>query len=516
MFSRLFRWQSAGRITFGVLSVVLALLGDHRSRVAGADPTMSDILATTQQLEAQRPEPTNPIDLQPKHLPSTADNQVSFAIPITYQPSTQTDSSSATAPTVEQQIQQLGAGIEELKGGEQQLATGEQQLKSGMQDLASNLRVTTLDPNIKIGVFGFLRGEMLVSDVRPVIPSAPFFLSPDTGLDQSTVDIHGKSTALGMAVEGPDFCGYKTGGLVLIYFFGQQVFANTSGVFFAQGFGELKSDVDRLAFGVQSDVFNPVNPTVLDWGDYLGAGNTGFLRGQLRYERYFKPSPDVQWTVTGALSNPVPTELFTFENPALIESNGWPNVEGRVAVGYGEPYQDGLVKRRPIEIGVSGVVGEIRTTRVVGLTEDRIVDQVWGAGLDAQVNVTDGFGFRGELYTGQGLATYGGAIMQLLGLTTFQTIRSSGGWIEVFDYLTPCLHTHWGYGVDDPVNGDVSLGQRTLNQAIFGNLIWDVTKQFQVGFEVTHWQTDYKALPASFVLGNNEGMDYHLRLQYAF
>ena len=102
-----------------------------------------------------------------------------------------------------------------------------------------------------------------------------------------------------MAVEGPEFCGYQTGGLVLIYFFGQQVFANTSGVFFAQGFGELKSDVDRLAFGVQADVFNPVNPTTLDWGEYLAAGNTGFLRGQLRYERYFKPNPDVQWTVTG-------------------------------------------------------------------------------------------------------------------------------------------------------------------------------------------------------------------------
>jgi len=417
---------------------------------------------------------------------------------------------------VDQQIQQLGAGVEELKGVVQQLAVGEQQLKGGLQEVASNLRVTTLDSNIKIGVFGFLRGEMLLSDVRPVIPSAPFFLSPNTGINQSTVDIQGKSTALGMAVEGPEICGYQTGGLILIYFFGQQVFANTTGVFFAQGFGELKSDDDRLAFGVQADVFNPVNPTVLDWGNYVGAGNTGFLRGQLRYERFIKPDPDVQWTITGAVSNPVPTELFTFENPAIIENNGWPNVECRVAIGLGEPYQDGLVKRRPIEIGASGVVGQVRTTQVTGVTLNRIVDQVWGAGLDAQVDVTDCCGFRGELYTGQGLATYGGAVLQLLNLTTFNTIRSSGGWLEVYDYLTPCLHTHWGYGLDNPVDNDVSLGQRTLNQAVFGNLIWDVTKNYQVGFEVTRWQTDYKALPTAFIFGNNQGMDYHLRLQYAF
>ena len=343
-----------------------------------------------------------------------------------------------------------------------------------------------------------------------------FFLSPNTGLNQDTVDIHGKSTALGAAVEGPEICGYQSGGLILIYFFGQQVFANTTGVFFAQGYGELKSDVDRLAFGVQADVFNPVNPTVLNWGNYLGAGNTGFLRGQLRYERYCKPDPDHQWTVTTALSNPVPTELFTFENPTLIENNGWPNVEGRLAYGFGPLCKDGLESHRPLEVGVSGVVGEVRTTQTVGLTQNRIVDQVWGAGGDLQLVIVQGLGCRGELYTGQGLATYCGAALQLLNPLTFQTIRSDGGWFEVYYYLTPCLHTHWGYAVDNPFNRDVSLAQRTLNTATFGNLIWDVTKNFQVGFEISHWRTDYKALPAAFVLGDNEGMIYHLRLQYAF
>ncbi len=170
---------------------------------------------------------------------------------------------------LEQKIAELGAGMEQMQNGMQQLAQGGKELKNGLQELASNLRVTTLDSGIKIGVFGYLRGEMLLSDVRPIIGSAPFFLSPNTGLNQDTVDIHGKSTALGAAVEGPEICGYQSGGLILIYFFGQQVFANTTGVFFAQGYGELKSDVDRLAFGVQADVFNPVNPTVLNWGNYL-------------------------------------------------------------------------------------------------------------------------------------------------------------------------------------------------------------------------------------------------------
>ena len=118
----------------------------HSKSCGRAHATSSDILATTQQLENQRPEPISPSGVPPKLLPTTGDNQSAFAGPIAFQPPTQTDSTSATAPTVEQQIQQLGAGVEELKGGVQQLATGEKELKSGLQDLASNLRVTTLDP----------------------------------------------------------------------------------------------------------------------------------------------------------------------------------------------------------------------------------------------------------------------------------------------------------------------------------------------------------------------------------
>ena len=47
-----------------------------------------------------------------------------------------------------------------------------------------------------------------------------------------------------------------------------------------------------------------------------------------------------------------------------------------------------------------------------------------------------------------------------------------------------------------------------------------MTKNFRVGFEVSHWQTDYLVQPNPlldrFALGDNEAMIYHLRLQYSF
>jgi hypothetical protein len=380
-----------------------------------------------------------------------------------------------------------------------------------VQQLGKSLRVTTGIPGERLILFGTLSGEMLISDERPLIPGAPVFLTPDFGLEQNSAEVHGKSTALGALLMGPCIGSFQSGGLVLIYFFGDTVLENTTGVMFAQGYGELKNDAWRFAFGLQSDIVNPINPTTLNWSMEGGAGNLGFLRGQLRAERYFKPSPNVQWTLTTGLSQPVTTAFSAFDEIQLTESNGWPNVEGRLALGLGPLSGQGLTARRPLEVGVSGLIGELRTLSTLGDPLARqLVDDAWTLGCDGRVQLTERFGVQGELFRGQGIGSYNGAIVQSVNFITLETIRSTGGWGEVYYYLNPCLHTHWGYGVDNPEDDDLAPGQRTRNEVAFGNLIWDVTAQFQIGFEVSHWDTDYRLLP------DNDAMVYHTRFQLKF
>ena len=67
-------------------------------------------------------------------------------------------------------------------------------------------------------------------------------------------------------------------------------------------------------------------------------------------------------TLQAALSEP----LGTLKTPdiTLDEDNGRPNVEGRIAFGVGKPAPIGigLLTQRPLEVGVSGVVGQLRRT----------------------------------------------------------------------------------------------------------------------------------------------------------
>ena len=101
-------------------------------------------------------------------------------------------------------------------------------------------------------------------------------------------------------------------------------------------------------------------------------------------------------------------------------------------------------------------------------------------------------GFQAEFYTGANLGAFYGGVGQGIDSVTLDPIRDTGGWFEVWYDWTPRLHSHVGYSIDDPLNSDLhATGERSYNQFYFGNLIYDVTKQFQVAFEVGSWKTLY-------------------------
>jgi hypothetical protein len=147
---------------------------------------------------------------------------------------------------------------------------------------------------------------------------------------------------------------------------------------------------------------------------------------------------------------------------------------------------------------VSGLVGQLRTSRLITAptdpeVPDRVVVNTWGLGLDGQLAVNDRFGFAGELFIGQGLGEYNGGIIQSFNSETLGAIRTRGGWGEVYFYLTDQLHLHTGYGIDAPLQQDLAPTQFAKNQTYFANLVWDVSKVFQVSFEVDYRKTDYIA-----------------------
>jgi hypothetical protein len=382
-----------------------------------------------------------------------------------------------------------------------------EELGKKLEALSKNLTVTTGDEQFKLVLGGAVVADFLYSTRTPVAPGTPFFLgpAPPFGPRNPTFDATARQTTLFGLFTGPEVFDFKTGGFILVTLYDNTVIADLYGLLPINAYGELKNDDWRIAAGLQFDVFNPLNPTVLPFSVLGTSGNTGFYRTQLRVERYLHPDDDTQITLTASIGDPVPTTLN--DQLRLIEDNGIPNLDVRAAVGLGPVTGVGLDAHRPIELGFSAVCGEIRT--ILGPT--RVVSDVWALGADARWAADPRWGVQGEGYFGQGLGTYGASALNNVNPTTFRAIRTAGMWVEGWYYWCPdAVHTHVGYGIDDPIDGDAGSTLPLRNQTCYATTIWDVTKAFRVGFQISYLKTNYA------ILKDNEGFIFHTQLQWKF
>lgn len=356
--------------------------------------------------------------------------------------------------------------------------------------------VSLLNPTNRLSITAGVDTLAVFSTKRPFPSGLPLFLLPDSpfGLDTNSFDAHARQSYFGALFNGPKLGGFQTSGQFLTFFQNDNLSADDYGLLVYYAFGEIKNDRWRFSAGLQQDVFNPVSPTVVYLTKLYASGNTGSYRGQLRAERFFQDGDAFGATVQVALSEPLST-LVASNVTRITEDNGWPNIESRVELGFGQRGDIRGSQIRPLEIGVSGVVGQFRTTRtLLGLPSSlppRAVIDTWGIGSDVQWWVSDCWGTRGEFYYGQGLGEYNGGILQSFNSVTLNDVQSSGGFGEVFGYLTDTFHVHCGYGIDNPRDSDLADTQIRRNQTYFCNLVWDLSKVVQLGLQIDYRKTDY-------------------------
>ncbi len=364
-------------------------------------------------------------------------------------------------------------------------------------EAGDGLTVSMMNGQSKVKLFVSFSAIGVVSTDRPFAAGLPLLILPPSpsGRATNTFDLHARQTSFGAAFSGPEVMGLTPGAFFLGFIQNDSLTNDAYGLLPYNAYGELKNDTWRFAAGLMSDVFNPAKPTIISLGSLFGSGNTGSFRGQARVEHYLKPDDAIQLTTQFALSEPVSSVVSN--NTRILEDNGWPNVEGRVAVGLGtvQPLCGGRKQRRA-EVGVSGVVGQLRSSRLITAPTDpdvlgRAVVNTWGLGVDGQFALTPRFGVAGELFIGQGLGEYNGGILQSFNGITFRPIRSRGGFGEVYYYFNDSLHLHAGYGIDAPTREDLSPVQFAKNQTYFTQVAWDVSKVLQLSFEVDYRQTDY-------------------------
>ncbi len=344
----------------------------------------------------------------------------------------------------------------------------------------------------------------LAGTSRAFVPWNPLFMFPASPFDLSTntLEIHARQSSIQGLVLGPKVGDSSTSGRFRVYLMADSLTSDTYGLLPVVAFGEMKNERWRLSAGLQPDLFAPRDPVVIPSVLLGGSGNPGTFRGQLRLERYLWSDSNSAGTLQFALSDPLTTILID-SSRRTTESNGWPNIETRLLLGLGpEAKFAGGRSERSAELGVAGVVGQLRSTRLAFDIEDlvdpstaRELIDVWGLSVDGKWNMTHRLGIAGEFFTGQAIGNYAANIFQSFNPETFAPIRGSGGWGELFFYFSDRLHIHSGYGIESPQRSALSTTSGIArNETWYTNWVWDFDKSIQLSFEVDYRETRFVSL----------------------
>lgn len=347
--------------------------------------------------------------------------------------------------------------------------------------------------DFKIVPYGTLWANMVYETHRTFIGDYTLYVLPNRANTEEQFHLDARSTRLGLDFSGPPVpllaCA-PGGGKVEIDFQRLIDTENKPSVLLRHAYLEVKNEDFRLLAGQTWDVISPLYPGVLMYSVGWGGGNIGYRRAQLRGERYLALSDLSLLTLQGSLN----TDIVTDNSPPSLAGDhaGWPVLEGRAGMTLGQR-GPGF---RPIEFGVSGHLGEQIydfnppfLNPVTGLAR-----RTWSLNADFRVPISPRFGVQGEFFTGENLGSFLGGDVQGIDAGTpaspgtRRSIRSTGGWFDLWYDWTPSLHSHAGYSIDDPFDQDVTSG-RVYNAFIFANLIYDLTSKFVVGVEITSWKT---------------------------
>jgi len=330
-------------------------------------------------------------------------------------------------------------------------------------------------------------------------PGQPLIVSPKD--PAPSYDLSAQQSMVHAAFRGPKW-GNWTPGAFAIFWLQDNLLAEGYSFTPVVAYGEIGNGAWRVAAGQNFDVFAPRDPDTLPNGKLAATGNPGAYRPQFRVERNFEAGPGFGGVVQLAASSPVTTalpsnvDLANLQGQEIVEDNGWPNLEARLNFGFG-PYADRAGGRslRPVELGVSGIVGQlrvldnIRPSDPLTLVSDRSTVNVWGAAIDGQIALGRRFGLSGELYTGQGLGEYMAGILQTYNRATNQAVPTAGGWGQFYVYLADNLRLNLGYGIDNAQDSGVFGLQ--VNSGVFANVLWDVNPWLQLGLEGNYKLTTY-------------------------
>ncbi len=383
-----------------------------------------------------------------------------------------------------QQSKAEGTGQEPATAKASKVAVGKDATPAG-PDGQSKRQVRS---NLDIELYGYVKLDAAYDTSRTDVGNFARWVDPEgSNKNDDQFNMTANQTRLGLKIAGPQDDRVRTSGRVEIDFYGGGA-ENKPNPMMRHAYMELDWPQDSFSIlaGQTSDVISPLFPDTLNYTVAWWAGNIGYRRPQIRLTRAFAINEKVDLRLQGALARTVGISNDFTDDAG--EDAGFPGVQARASLTF--PW----LGYEPTTLGISGHwAREELDTSVSG--DSRDFDS-WSLNLDLAQPISEWLSIKGELFTGENLSAYLGGIGQGVNTVRNKEIGSRGGWVAAS--FRPIDGWRFGFGVsiDDVDNNDLADmtgDRRQYNRSIFGNVIYSLDKNTEIGFELSQWRTEYDA-----------------------
>jgi hypothetical protein len=344
--------------------------------------------------------------------------------------------------------------------------------------------------DLDVQIYGILRLDSSY-DTSQVEPGnyIKWVKSEKNNKNDNQFDMTANQSRLGLKINGPEDDQLKTSGLLEVDFYGVGGEENKATIKMRHGYLKLEWPNERfdIIAGQTWDVISPLNPYTLNDTVMWYAGNIGYRHPQLRLTKSYSLGKDVDLKLEGALARTIGRKA-TFTGAIDSGSDaGFPCMQARTSITF--PW----FGPKPTTIGISGhwAKEEYDFNNITPTIINKKF-RSWSINLDLTQPINKWLAVKGELFNGENIDAYAGGIGQGVNLTAYREIGSRGGWVAAELGPWDKWRFNIGAGVDSVDKDDINVDYRTLNRSIFGNVIYSINKNAEVGFELSNWQTDYK------------------------
>lgn len=336
--------------------------------------------------------------------------------------------------------------------------------------------------NLSAKIYGYVRCDLAYDTARIFtgnyalwVKSGSTNRSNDAGLNLTA-----NQTRLGLGLSGPEVAGARSSGIIEFDFYGGGV-ENKSLLMMRHAYLELywpENDLGILA-GQTWDVLSPLAPDTVNFLPLSMAGRLGYRRPQLRLTQGIGVGEKAKIVVKAAASREI-SETLT----GLTYKEGpYPALQGSIA--FNAP----LLTSQPAHIGVSGVWGK---EQYDGGPAGWIDLPVHALSVDLALPLIDGLAVKANAWKGTNLDAFLGGVLQGVNAATLETINAQGAWACLNIVPASDWKFNAGASIDIPQGAQLAAGMRSQNACGFVNAFYTVTAPFQVGLEVSYWETMYK------------------------